>query len=525
MRHTRPRLTLHSYVLGPQRRSWASTPHGTAPSQEATLHGQSDDVLGILEQRGLIKDVAGDRGALRELLLKNKIAAYSGIDPTASSLHLGHLLPLNILFWLHNHGHRAVSLLGDATVRIGDPTDRLQARKELGTDQRTDNISNMKRQLEQLWMNMNAMATEHTQHVAPTAKRHTIDSNNRWLSKLSITEYLATVGQCGKMGAMLSRDTVKNRLEKGESMSLAEFNYPMIQAYDWWYMFQESGVQVQIGGSDQYGNIVAGMDLIDYMARTGHGTPATKDRKPFGITTPLLTSSAGEKFGKSAGNAVWLDSNLTKPFDLYGYLLRTADDDVERFLNLLTLVPNDSIREIMVEHSLTPSGRKGQHLLALEICRLAYGKDWAARTAAEHARSRKLTLQDLVQDHAGKRLYLPRTLFEVCSISHILLYAGIVDSASKANTLRRSGGLYRAVQTAGDTQELSFEALPTDTVSKLNGKDLLLDGRFAVIRSGKWKVSSIEVLDDVDFEKKGLRVCGLDNWQEKVKTLCRPQTS
>ncbi|KAF2218925.1 hypothetical protein BDZ85DRAFT_291947 [Elsinoe ampelina] len=521
MRVARLRLKSPSYVLRSQRRSWASLPRGSAPSQEATLEGQSDDVLGILEQRGLIKDVAGDRGVLRGLLQQNEIAAYSGIDPTASSLHLGHLLPLNILFWLHNHGHRAVSLLGDATVRIGDPTDRLQARKELGTDQRTDNISNMKRQLDQLWANMNAMTTERAPPMAPSVARHTIDSNNRWLSKLSITDYLATVGQCGKMGAMLSRETVKNRLEKGESMSLAEFNYPMIQAYDWWYMFRESGVQVQIGGSDQYGNIVAGMDLIDYMARR-HATPAVKDRKPFGITTPLLTSSAGDKFGKSAGNAVWLDSNLTKPFDLYGYLLRTADDDVERFLNLLTLVPNDSIKEIMVEHSLDPSRRKGQHLLALEICRLAYGKDWAARTAAEHAKSRKLTLQDLVQDDAGKRLYLPRTLFEVCSISHILLYAGIVDSASKANILRRSGGLYRAVQNPSDTQELTFEALPTDKASKLSGKDLLLDGRFAVIRSGKWKMSTIEVVDDADFEGRGFRVKGLDDWRGKVESLHAP---
>ncbi|KAF4549615.1 Tyrosine--tRNA ligase-like protein [Elsinoe fawcettii] len=514
---------LSRLITAARPRRWQTT---AAPAQDAA-QDKSVDVLGMMERRGLIKDVAGDRAELRRILIERDSAAYSGIDPTASSLHLGHLVPLNILFWLYRHGHRAVSLLGDATVRIGDPTDRLQARKELAANQRVDNITKMRQQLGRLWDNMDNMLQEQEgRETGPDMKPHArrvVDANNRWLSQLSITDYLATVGQCGKIGAMLSRDTVKNRLEKGESMSLAEFNYPMIQAYDWWYMFQESGVEIQIGGSDQYGNIVSGMDLIDYMMKNDRATPVTKGKKPFGITTPLLTTSAGDKFGKSAGNAVWLDPELTKPFDLYGYLLRTADDDVERFLKLLTLVPERDISEIMVKHLSNPSRRQGQHLLALNICRLAYGHDWAAKTAAEHAKSRRLTLQGIAED-SERRVILPRSLFEVSSIGHLLLYAGLAESVTKGNALRRSGGLYRASGAAGESDELRFVAVDK-SVNNVESKDLLIGGKYIILRSGKWKVVALEVVDDVEFDTKGLQVPGLDDWRERASSLQNDQVS
>lgn len=417
--------------------------------------------------------------------------------------------------------------LGDATVRIGDPTDRLQARSELGTDQRLQNITSMKSQLHNLWGHMEEMMQERGQVIDhPTAgltHKRRVDANNRWLSKLTITEYLATVGQCGKMGAMLSRDTVRNRLEKGESMSLAEFNYPMIQAYDWWYMFQETGVELQIGGSDQYGNIVAGMDLIDHMVKNHDNAAPYTERKPFGITTPLLTSSAGEKFGKSAGNAVWLDATLTKPFDLYGYLLRTADADVERFLRLLTLVPESQIRSVMVEHQTDPTKRKAQHLLALEICRLAHGKDWAARTVAEHERSRRLTLSEVTSTNLDRKSYIPKSLFAVSSIGQVLVYAGMVESASKGNTLRQSGGLYRAKPAGKASDELEFEQVPKSPTSSLDLNGLLIQGTYLILRSGKWRTSTLEVLDDEEFDRKGLEVVGTDDWRQRVLELKQRQ--
>ncbi|PNS21780.1 tyrosine-tRNA ligase [Sphaceloma murrayae] len=479
------------------------------PASFARLASSSTvGLLDVLEQRGLVKHVAGDRQQLRHRIDQGKISAYSGIDPTASSLHLGHLLPLNILFWLYSYGHTAVSLVGDATVRIGDPTDRLQARNELKHDQRLRNIQSIEDQLHQLWGNLENVLEERDRSSSPTpsiSKRNRrIDSNNRWLSNLTVPEYLATVGQCGKLGAMLSRDTVKNRLEKGESMSLAEFNYPMIQAYDWWYMFQETGVEIQIGGSDQYGNIVAGMDLIDWMVKQAPASTEIKGNAPFGITTPLLASSTGEKFGKSAGNAVWLDPTLTKPFDLYGYLVRTADADVERYLKLLTLVPNDQISTVLREHAVNPARRKAQHLLALEICRLAHGADWAAKTAAEHEQSRKLILGSILDASADNRVYLPRSLVDASSLSQILVYAGLAASNSKASALRQSGGLYIARLLSDETHELEFKQAERQTKEQIRIADMILRERYLILRSGKWKMITIEVLEDKEFEQRGL---------------------
>jgi tyrosyl-tRNA synthetase len=179
---------------------------------------------------------------------------------------------------------------------------------------------------------------------------------------------------------MLNRDSVKMRMDSGAGMSFAEFSYPLFQGYDWWMLHQKFGVQLQIGGSDQYGNICAGIEAVKYMTNDTHEvTPAL-----YGITTPLLTTATGEKFGKSAGNAVWLDKDMLSSFDLYQYFMRTADADVERYLKLFTFLPLGDIKLIMLKHFQDPGQRTAQHILAKELVELAHGADAAKLAEQEH---------------------------------------------------------------------------------------------------------------------------------------------
>lgn len=365
--------------------------------------------------------------------------------------------------------------------------------------------------------------------------RREIDSNARWLGQISLMGYLRTMGRCAKLGAMLSRDTVRNRLEKGESMTLAEFNYPLLQATDWFHLFAEKGVEVQIGGSDQYGNIVAGVEYINYMKRNhpdectiGSAQLGSKDRTPFGITTPLLESSSGEKFGKSAGNAIWLDATMTTPFDLYGHLLRTADEDVERFLKLLTLAPQETIEHVMIEHREDPGKRKAQHLLAQEICRLAHGEQTTLATIDQHSRARGTTIDSLlgasptsedVKVSANKsgidcapKHYLPRSFVEHLDFANVVFSIGATSSVKEAKKLRQQGGLYAAAKSRDEPEKVEFKQVNADH----QATDLLIDGQFLVIRSGKWRTFIVEVLDDNVFESQGLAVSSIPDWKHRV---------
>ncbi|KAH0076294.1 tyrosyl-tRNA synthetase, partial [Aureobasidium melanogenum] len=298
---------------------------------ERVRAGESKSLLTILEERGFVKDLAGDRNALDKLLTDKRVGVYSGIDPTAPSLHLGHLLPMMVLFWMYIHGHKAVSIVGGATAKIGDPTGRLISRQEMDRSTRTSNLVSLHNCVRAIWKSVDRYAEKHGYKKDSTWSK-SIQNNSVWLSKLNIIDFLSDAGTVARMGAMLGRDTVKNKMAQGDGMSYAEFTYPLLQAYDWWHLYQ-SGVQVQIGGSDQYGNIVAGIDLIKHLTPRPSTSSETKQLSgPFGLTVPLLTTAAGAKFGKSAGNAIWLDKTMTSPFELYGFLVGSADADVERYL-------------------------------------------------------------------------------------------------------------------------------------------------------------------------------------------------
>ncbi|KAK5676468.1 tyrosyl-tRNA synthetase [Elasticomyces elasticus] len=488
---------------------------------------QQQSVLALLEERGYVNQIAGDRNALNLLLQRKKVGFYAGIDPTAPSLHLGHLLPLMVLFWLYHHGHHVVSLVGGATAKVGDPSGRLTSRATTAEDVHDTNFRSMDAQLGRLWKNAKLYGQRHGHAEDALGKRELLN-NAAWLDQLNILDFLKTMGNGMRLAAMLGRDTVRNKMEKGDGMSFAEFTYPLLQAWDWWHMYRQHGVQVQIGGSDQYGNIIAGMDAVKFIAQTsteaawlGGNGKMREEVMPMGLTVPLLTTASGEKFGKSAGNAVWLDANLTSAFDLYGFLLRSSDDDVERYLKLFTFIPTPEITATIAEHTTDPGKRKAQHLLASEVLELVHGKEVADRTRAEHQASRSPSLASFTNNEqttsaSQEREILPMSLVMNTPFSRILYHAGIVASKSEGTRLIAKGGAYVASsspnnvtsQTDAVSDSLKFVQLkdqsPADVAQYITNNLL-------IFRIGKWKVRVVEIVEDADFIAHGMDAVG---WSE-----------
>lgn len=322
-------------------------------------------------------------------------------------------------------------------------------------------------------------------------------------------------------------------MSNGDGMSFAEFTYPLMQAWDWWHMFSTQDVQIQIGGSDQYGNIIAGMDAIKYLLQTEEDQDMQKASvdslsQPFGITVPLLTTSAGVKFGKSAGNAVWLDKEMTSSFDLYGFLLRSPDADVERYLRLFTFLPLERITSVMTEHSANPGKRIAQHLLAREVLELVHGVKEAEETAQAHRILRNPTLSSItapqdspegdgeeVNKRAVSRMQLPHSFVYNTPPARILFHAGIAKTKSDGARMIKAGGVYIGAESSLVGKKsmpdgsLTFRPLSSTSQEMIDG--YVRDNGMLVLRSGKWKVRVIEVLKDEDFAKQGLSAPG---WNE-----------
>ena len=352
-------------------------------------------------------------------------------------------------------------------------------------------------------------------------------------------------------------------MDKGDGMSFAEFCYPVLQAWDWWHMYHTKGIQIQIGGADQYGNIVSGIDAVKHVIRN-HPDPkfrlnnAMKNvvksdhyrldnpnaeefdplMEPMGFTVPLLTTASGEKFGKSAGNAIWLNKDMTSVFDLYGYLVGTADADVERLLKLLTFLPLSSISEVMVAHEQNASKRVAQHSLAMEFVTLVHGEEDAKMARIQHqklvAQRGKLQLSDVLEATAdpqvpkspgpktpvtsnnapSMQLVLPRSLVAGQPWPRVLFAAGIADSGSKASHLIAAHGAYVGSRPGGkyssrggmggtlDRDELMWSPIKAPDYSAV---DFLLEGDekgdLLVLRHGKWKVKLVRVVADDEYKR------------------------
>jgi tyrosyl-tRNA synthetase len=341
-------------------------------------------------------------------------------------------------------------------------------------------------------------------------------------------------------------------MKNGDGMSFAEFSYPLLQAWDWWHMYKHNGVQMQIGGSDQYGNITAGIDAIQYISAT-HPNPLVREEAatrgaPFGFTVPLLTTSSGQKFGKSAGNAIWLDLEQTTSFELYKFFLGTPDADVGRYLKLFTFIPIEQIDTLVEEHMQSASQRKAQHTLAREFVELVHGEkeakyaelqhrliyakniispeEYAAVQAENAALQRSSTTSGSVgldnapaegahlNNRPSPHVKLPRSAVEQANIGRILLACGLVQSSTEGHHLAdvsavHVGGFTGESKNRMPMHDSSLVFTPIKRWEIEDAKKYMIDDSLLIFRRGKHNIKVIEVVPDSEYEKLGLTYPGV----------------
>lgn len=310
-----------------------------------------NELLEDLKWRGLLYQQTDEEG-LEKLLNEQKIALYCGVDPTADSMHIGHIVPLLTLRRFAMHGHRPILLLGGATGMIGDPSFKAEERQLQTEEQVALNVAGLRKQLERLF-------------EFDDEDGALLVNNKDWIGKMSAIEFLRDYGKLLSVNYMLAKENVSSRLETG--ISFTEFSYMLIQGADFNHLYNEYGCRVQIGGSDQWGNITTGLDVI----RKTHDENA----KAFGITIPLVTKSDGTKFGKTAGGSVWLDKTKTSPYEFYQFWINASDADVIKYLKIFTFMEREEISELEVSVQEEPHLRKAQQALAEEMTRLIHGQE------------------------------------------------------------------------------------------------------------------------------------------------------
>jgi tyrosyl-tRNA synthetase len=410
------------------------------------------DVLDDLQARGLVVDTT-DPGALRARLAEGPVALYAGFDPTADSLHVGHLVPLLLLRRFQEHGHRPVALAGGATGMIGDPGGRSSERNLLDRETLDRNLVAIKGQLERL-----------LDFSAGSGQARLVD-NRDWTEPVGVLEFLRDVGKHVTVNTMLAKESVRARVESENGISYTEFSYMLLQANDFRHLNEEMGVELQVGGSDQWGNITAGIDLIR----------RTNGRHAHGLTVPLVTRADGQKFGKSADGAVWLAPERTSPYAFYQYFVNVDDRDVERFLLQLTLLPLDRIAEVVAAHGAAPERREGQRALALEVTALVHGAEAAERAAAASQGFTRGAADLSGGDWAELAASLPIVELGAEAVGddlvELLATHGVVGSKGEGRRLVAQGGLY-----LNDVAVAEGRCLDRDD---------LFEGTFALVRRGK----------------------------------------
>ena len=370
---------------------------------------EKTNVFDVLKERGFIQQVTHEE-ELRELLGKESVTFYIGFDPTADSLHVGHLLQMIVMCYMQKAGHRPIALLGGGTTMVGDPSGRTDMRKMLSLEEIQSNAEKFKVQFEKL--------------IDFSDGKAIMDNNANWLLELNYVKFLREIGVHFSVNRMLTAECYKNRLERG--LTFIEFNYMLMQAYDFLELFRRYGCRLQMGGDDQWSNIIAGVDLI----RRVEGEAA------YGMTFTLLTTSDGQKMGKTQAGAVWLDPNKTSPYDFYQYWRNINDADVEKCLALLTFLPMEEVRRL----GSLPGDKinEAKKVLAYEVTRLVHGE--------EEAQKAQNTAEALFGS-GGNLDLVPTTEFEKeklkdgINILDLIVTAGLVPSKAEGRRLISQGGL------------------------------------------------------------------------------------
>ncbi len=417
------------------------------------------DILSDLRWRGLLHQLT-DETVAAEALAAGPVTAYIGFDPTAASLHVGSLLPVMTLIRLALAGHRPIALVGGGTGMIGDPSGKSSERKLLSDDQLQANVTALDAQLQRLFANAGASVR--------------MVDNGDWLRSLTLVGFLRDIGKHFSVNAMIQRDSVKTRLQAREQgISYTEFSYMLLQAYDFLELYRRHGCTAQFGGSDQWGNIVSGMDLVDRLARDEAGE--LPGGRPFGVTMPLVTTKAGQKFGKSEAGAVWLDAAMTSPYRFYQFWINAEDEDLERWLNYFTLLDQPAIAAIVAHHAQAPHLRSGQKRLAEELCKLVHPGELATVQEAsallfggDPLHATPATLQALAAE-------VPSFAVECgCTVEQLLVGEGRpYTSNGEARRAIQAGAVsLSGLKWSGDLKA----ALPDDR---------WLHGRYVLVRKGK----------------------------------------
>jgi tyrosyl-tRNA synthetase len=420
------------------------------------------NVVETLRERGLFEDCTSP-----DLVkfVESPTAVYAGFDPTSSSLQVGNFVTIMGLAHFQRCGHKVVALAGGATGMIGDPSGKASERKLLTPEQVQQNLDGVRENLSRF--------LDFESKTAPAK----IVNNNDWMQRFTFVDFLRDVGKHFRMGAMLGKESVRARMDSENGMSYCEFSYQLIQAYDFLHLHDAEGCRIQIGGSDQWGNITAGVDLIRKL----------KGSEAFGLTFPIICDSSGQKFGKSEGNAIYLDANRTSYYDFYQFFIRTEDADVIRFLKIFTFLPIAEIESIAVEMQAAPEKRLAQKTLAEAMTCTVHGPQGliVAQRASEvlfGGGMEGLKADDLIKifAHVASTGMTADQLREALVID-VVAAAGLCKSKGEVRRLMAEGGLYvNNVRMA-------------DITARITG-DMLIDGRVLVLRSGKKNFHLVKVV-------------------------------
>src|SRR4030043_741056 len=408
-------------------------------------------VYDVFIERGFVEKVT-DEGKVPEIL-EGRITCYIGFDPTASSFHVGNLVPILALGHMQRHGHRPIALVGGGTGLVGDPSGKDEMRQILTYEEINKNAETQKKQF--------------SRFLDFSEERALLLNNAEWLTRLNYIDFLRDIGVHFSVNRMLATESIKIRLETG--LSFIEFNYQLLQAYDFWHLFKNYDCMMQMGGSDQWGNIVAGIDLIRRL----------EGKQTYGVTSPLIMTADGRKMGKTEKGAVWLDPQRTSPYEYYQFWINTDDRDVRRFLALFTFLPMEEVEEYGKIRGAEI--RKVKEILAFETTKIVHGEEEAskARAASKALFSKeKADEGSIPTTHLGKKEFVQGIpifkLFEATNLS---------TSGSEARRLIEQGGGY-----LNERRVEKFDLLIT--LEDFNEKGEVL------LRAGKKKFHRIKILDN-----------------------------
>lgn len=421
------------------------------------------NIIDDLIWRGAINQQTDAEG-LKKLIETKKIGLYCGVDPTGDSMHIGHLIPFMILKRFQLAGHKPIAVIGGATGSIGDPSGRTSERTLQTMDVVKENANSLTHQMEKLFRKGD-----------DDNRDFQIVNNYDWLSQLSLLDFLRDYGKHFNINTMLAKDIVASRLETG--ISFTEFTYQILQSIDFHYLFKNHDVQLQIGGADQWGNITAGLDFIRRM----EGTEA----EAYGLTIPLMLKSDGTKFGKSAGNAIWLDPKQTTPYEFYQFWINQQDNDVPKFLKYFTFLSQEEIEELELAIEERPHLREAQRRLAEEITRFVHSQEALdeAQQITEALFTGDVGQLSAKQIQDGfKNMPQSTAKNESNNLAVWLVDTGIVDSRRQSREFITNG----AISINGEKID--------DVDYEISAKDAI-EGKYIIVRRGKKKYHLVTLED------------------------------